>query len=360
MNFLQLENLFQERNFDENQKKIKCRVLINFDETKEMTMAELLEFLGELDKGKHSEYIVPVQFYYNNLTQETRQGVVNNQREFVKFLSHLYCFYRRIEIKMENAGYPDIFPDLDPDERSWNNICAKLELAKENYKLADKYDYLGVYPILKELFSSYIRYIRYSMENSINLNEDKCLPETAGAMKLWLQKLCIWIPAEFNGEWTNYTNSFIGTPDGFDEVIQTLSRTIKFSDYPMQNDNEEVEPYIGEENNNKIKFGLVDMGDCQPSQDMYSSRLLKLECPEKCTNDLRRWICTKCGEYVKFAVGVNGRRLLCNCGSQKYEKIIFTCHHPIHQLQEPVKGLDENEASYPSTPGTIAIDDETP
>src|SRR5690606_36539717 len=77
-------------------------------------------------------------------------------------------------------------------------------------------------------------------------------------------------------------------------------------------------------------------------------KILELECPEECITDFRRWICRKCGEYVKIKLNSDGWQVLfCPCGSKRYKDKLLTCYHPSHQSQEPSR---IQEISHPPVP----------
>jgi len=185
----EVKTLFEKRNFNEAQEKIKCKVFINWDEVKEMTIGEFSKFMNELDEGEHTEYDTPVIFCYEKLPQEIRETVISNERNFCDFLSYLYSYYRKIEIKMEQAGCPDFLPDLDHEEKSFAKIVLNLEKMKEEYKLMKKDDFSKMYPILKKLFFCYIDYIRYSVDHQIDMYEGDELPGIWKEIGPWLKSL---------------------------------------------------------------------------------------------------------------------------------------------------------------------------
>ena len=120
----------------------------------------------------------------------------------------------------------------------------------------------------------------------------------------------------------------------------------------MINDDEVVEPYIGEENNKKTLFGFVDMEGAGASEDSSSPILLKLQCPNECTQDLRIWICTKCGDYIRTVVNVIGWQLLiCNCGLKRYKESLFICNHSYHPLESEAQ-LQTNSSTQNPIPHT--------
>jgi len=198
--YFQVEELFKNRNFDRDQKKVRCRILLNYREVKELTLEELTQFMIELEKGKPSENIALVEFLYRKLDNKIRQIVINNEVEFIKFLTYLYCVYRKIEMKMEDVKYSDILPDLDSDEKSFTSICMNLDKAKEDYRSMDRINFLSMYPVLKKLFFSYIDYIRYSVERFHDIDDGDHLPGTIDELKSWLLQLDTRFLININGE----------------------------------------------------------------------------------------------------------------------------------------------------------------
>ena len=64
-----------------------CKVLMNYDETREMTLEDLLEFMNELARRQHSQYDIPVRFYYEKLSQKIRDTVISNEENKLIFFS---------------------------------------------------------------------------------------------------------------------------------------------------------------------------------------------------------------------------------------------------------------------------------
>jgi len=194
----EIKRLFYYRSFNEAQKKVKCKVLVNYNETREISLGEFIQFMDEVSKGKHSQYDIPIQFGYLQLTQETRKIIINSFWRFTRFLSYLYCTYRKIEMKMEEVGYPDVLPDLDSNEKSFMKICLNLDKAKEDYKSMNRDDFLKMYPILKKFFFTYIDYIKYSIEHMNDIDEGDHILENIKEMKSFLEKLNKWSPIKVN------------------------------------------------------------------------------------------------------------------------------------------------------------------
>ena len=180
--------MFKEQNFNKIQKDVKCKVLINYGEIREVTLRELLDFMNELEEGKHSQYNIPVLFKFENLTQKVPETITSNQWQFRQFFTYLYCVYRKIEMKLEKAGY-DILPDPDIHESRFVNICVNLNKTKKDYKSMGKNNFYEMYPVLKKLFFCYADYIRYSKNRLVKMDEGKDLPGTIEEMKSWLEKL---------------------------------------------------------------------------------------------------------------------------------------------------------------------------
>ena len=153
-----------------------------------------MEFTKELDGKKYPQYDIPVYFLYQKLNRKIQCKIINNEKEFIKFLTYLYCVYRKIEIKMGEVGYLSILPDPDYNTNSFMKICINLDKAKEEYKSMRRNDFLEMYPVLKKLFFSYMNYIRYSIEHMHNMDEGDHLPITTEEIKCWLQELNTWSP----------------------------------------------------------------------------------------------------------------------------------------------------------------------
>ena len=299
-----------------------------------MNLGELLRFMQELREGKHPRYNIPIAFEYTLLVQDIRMSVVKNNNKFGAFLSYLYSIYRKIEVKMEKAGYPNILPDSNPEEESFDTICDNLSKLKNDYKSMDKNDILKMYPILKNLFICYTNYIKYSLNNAQDIEEGSYLPGTIHEMRPWLRKLNKWLPIKVNEEWINCMSSFVGAPSGYEEVINRFHKIPKFNDFPVVNDDNVIEPYISRENNKKIFFGFVNMEGAKVTHHYDNSILFESECPQECIPESRRWICSTCGDFVRMKITHTGHPLLlCSCGSKKYKEKFLICHYPTHRLQ---------------------------
>lgn len=317
---------------NEMQENIKCRVLVNLNEVKEMTLGELLIFMRELDKGKHSKYDVPFVFRYEELAQGIQEPVIDNEWKLCNFLSYIYCVYRKIEMKMKKAGYPGILPDMIYKKQPFDKIRANLDMAKEEYRSIDGNNFLKMYPVLKKLFFCYMNYIKHSIDNKISMDEGNHLPGTVDATKSWLQRLNIWSPLRFKKAWINCMGSFIVIPCGDCRVIEILSETPKFRNLQIFIDNKTKEPYI-KENSGKVSFGFINMKGAQKIDILTDFIILESRCPKKCTKHSRKWICTKCGEAVKVKSHATKDFLSCSCGSKRYEDKLFICQCSIHLLQ---------------------------
>jgi len=325
----EVKQLFEERNFNQTQKKVKCQVLVNFNETREMTLEELLEFMNELDRGKHSQYDVPVEFYSEKLPQEILDTVVSNKDNFIDFLTYLYSAYRKIEIKMQQNECPGIFANFDSEEKSLDQISSNLKKAKEEYKSMDKNNFLKMYPILKKLFSCYTDYIRYSIHHMIDMHEGDQLPGTWEDIEPWLKKLNTWSPEKVNIEDINWIPSFIAMPPDYQQVLQTLRKTTKFTNYYVLTDNQGTEPFIRDEKDRKILFGFVDMKEAENNKMPYFTSKFEPKCPQACTQHTRKWICTNCGDYIYE----KNSTLYCSCGSKPYQDKLLTCSHIKHWIK---------------------------
>ena len=293
-----------------------------------MVLEEVLNFIHNLNEDDHREYIIPIGFAYDKLEHEVRETVVSNEDEFGIFLSCLYCLYRKIEMKMDKHGYPSILPDFNSNETSIVTLCVNLNNAKQDYKSMQRIDFLKMYPVLKRLFFSYIHYIKYSMDHVDIIDEANHLPGSVNEITRWLVQSNTWFPIKVKKKWFNCMESFIVVPDGFNQVIEILQETIKFDDAQVINDDEALQPYIGDEHNKDILFGFVDMEGADGNQSSKDSKLFESECPMECTPGLRRWVCSKCGEYVRSNLNSTGQQFLfCNCGSKKYRDRLFICTH---------------------------------
>ena len=333
--------LFERRNFNNIQKKAKCKVLINYNETGKMTLGEVLEFMEELDEGRHSQYDVPVIFTYEKLEQKVQETVISNEDKFCFFLILLYSAYRKMEMQMEKAGCPGILADLEYQERSLDQISFNLNKAKDEYRSMERNDFLKIYPVLKKLFSCYTDYIRYSASHTNKIDEGDHLPKSWVEIMPWLDRLNSWSPKAVSIENINWMNSLVAMPSGHERVIQTLLKTTKFTDCYVVIDNQGTEPFIRDEKK-RILFGFVNMEGAKPGQNSNSS-ILEVECPRDCTMNIKRWICTKCGDYVFIKENqIKHQFLFCSCGSKKYRDELLICHHPIHRPQESNRSQNQN------------------
>ena len=325
--------------------------MINYDEIKENTLAGILDFMKDINEGEYYKYDTPISFTYIGLNQESQQTVINNESEFAKFLSYLHRVYRKIEMKMENAGYPSIIPDSDSRETSFMKLCVNLDKAKEDYKLMNRNGFLEMYPVLKNLFLCYNDYIAYSIAHLASIDEGKYLSGTINELRSWLEQLNTWFPAKVNGEWINSNISFIAIPSGFSRVVRKLFKIEKFKNFPIFEDNEISEPYFKEENSKNILFGFVNMEGARADRNADNSNILELECPKECTMNIRRWICMKCGDYVTNKQNNIGQQFLfCSCGSTRYNDELLICYHPSHQLQNINRKQHEDKIVHPPVP----------
>ena len=361
-NSFQIDELFEDRNFNETQKKVKCRVLISYNEIRDITIQQLSQFMNEIENRKHPQYDIPVLFGSEKITQEVRTPVISNNDEFHEFLSYLYCLYRKIEIKIQQTGFPNILPDLDSQPQSLQQISSNLNTAKLNYKSVNKHDSPAIYAASKKLFFSYIHYIKYSIEHFTNMDEGDHLPGNVEEIKPWLEELNNWTPRKIDIERISWVRCFIVTPSGYEEIIRILQKTPRFKSYELKHDDNTIEPYIMEGNKN-ILFGFVKMEGAKPGENPDDSTLLELECPKECTQDSRKWICMKCGDYLSIAINIVGWRLLvCSCGSKRYKDELLICHHPTHQKRGHGQKVEEMSSSSASvkkeTPRPVVSNDD--
>ena len=189
-----MSKLFEKAIFHTIQKQVKCKVLINYNEVREMTLNDLMQLIKQIKEGSYFEYHIPVTFSYGKLNSESRECIVSNESEFVDFLSSLYRAYRKIEMKIKNIENLDIFSYPYSKGETPTQISSYLKEMKEKYNSMDENSFVDIYPILKELFFWYINYIRCTLDYGINMNEGKCLPGSTHEIKHWLQKLNTWVP----------------------------------------------------------------------------------------------------------------------------------------------------------------------
>ena len=98
-----------------------------------MTLEEVIEFMNQLNQGIHSEHNIPVAFHSTKLIQEFRETSISNLNEFHRFLSCVYCAYRKIEVKMTEAQYPGILSDFESQGNAFVMIGVNLHKAKTDY-----------------------------------------------------------------------------------------------------------------------------------------------------------------------------------------------------------------------------------
>jgi len=323
--------LFERMDFNELQYNMKLRVLINYDETKETTLPELLGFMREIHYGQHPQYNIPISFDYIIFEQEIQKNVISNEDKFAEFLFYLYCLYRKIGIMLNKIECLDVLPDIDSEINSFEQICSDLEKAKLDYQLMDKINSLEVYLMLKRLLSCYTKYIRYSIDHSEKMDEGNFFPRTCMEIKLWLRISNIGSPEKIDLERFSWVYSFVISPLGYENVIQTLRKTTKFSKSDVEYDNQIAEPCVVIASR-RFLFGFIDMKANKYINIPDNASMLEVECPGKCTQDIRRWICTKCGSFVFQKENI----LYCPCGSKQYKDIFLKCHNPSHQAQKIV------------------------
>ena len=308
--------------------------MINYRDIKELTLEDLLKFIKQLDDGMYPEQNICIGFQSISLNQQVKRTTVNNQEAFGIFLSYLYSVYRKIEMKMERAKYPYILQDNEPNENNFAKICVNLDRAKEEYQSMKRNDFLNMYPVIRKLFHSYTDYIKAAFDLKINIDEGDYLPGTVDEMKHWLEQLNTWFPRNINGVWKSAKDTYIVVPPGYSTAVKILRKTTKFQSTLIIDDNRTIEPYI-EEENKKLSFGFVNMEGVEPGKVPPSSTILGIKCPKDCTPCPRKWICTKCGEFVRSDLNYMGQPLLfCSCGKKKYNENILICHHPGHQFKK--------------------------
>ena len=248
---------------------------------------------------------------------------------------------------MKKAGYQYILEESKPNEKSFAGVCAQLVEAKKSFMSMNKNDFLKMYPILKKLLFCYMDYIKFSIDYGSDMDEGDFLPGTIDEMEAWLRELNTWFPIKINGEWKNCTGQYIGVPEGFEDIVERFQEITKFKRTPIFSDNTVPEPYIGEEENKKITFGFVNMENAEKSEVTSNFKVFELECPEECTKEKRKWVCTKCGGFVQYV----DLTLHCSCGSKRYRERLLICHHPSHQSRS-IKKVEIQKFMHPPAPDT--------
>ena len=249
---------------------------------------------------------------------------IKNEFVFQQFLTYLYSVYRKIEIKLENAGYK--VPESKVKRNSFVKTCLNLQYAKEKFELIKKdlADFEKVYSTLKNLYYSYLSYLYCCIETNSDIEEGDYLPIEVDELKSLLRNLDSWMPEP-------RIKDILSFPPGFQYVLQKLKSTKRFKNVAYFLDHEISEPILISESGEKTFFGFLDMSDGDVVEEVKNTVPLFVECPEQCSKVERKWICTCCGNFVsiKFA----GKLILfCPCGSKDYNESLFICYHPSHVL----------------------------
>lgn len=310
--YFQITNLFEKRNFKEKQKTVQCKVLINYDEIKEMNLEGFIKLITESNKQDSQD--IPIRFYCRKLTQEVPEISINNEQIFNSFLSNLYCVYRKIEMIIEKVQHLDVLPDLPSEASSSTKIIYNLDKTKEGCKSVNKNDFLQMYPVLKKLFFRYLDYIRYSMNHESDMDEGDHIPGSCEEIKSWLLKLNSWSPVEVNEKLNNRVDSSIKISQGFKRVIQELEETSKFKDLRTINNGGAAEPHIEE-----ITPVLIRVGVGKDAIHHY---------PKQGAEDSRKYLCAKCGDFVEIKTNsAEEKCLFCSCGSRRYDSDLPLCDY---------------------------------
>ena len=337
---LQVIDLITKETFTDIQKKIKCKVLLNYKSSMEMTLVELVAITKPSGGRKALTTFIPLQFSYEKIKSLNREIRILNEAEFQTFLSYIYYTYRKIEIRMENCGLKNLGP-YDLSEKSFSDIGSTLKRAKKAYTSMNTNDFLHIYPILKILFYSYLHYIKYALDYLNVIDEGKVIPGRIEQFQTWLFQLNEWFVLQYNEKWRSFMEAVIFKSSKHDRIIEKLQRTSKFKTKEVLIEETLTEPLIGTLTNRRgCQFGFVDMSYCEkgiePDLPMF-----ELECPQGCSPHSRKWVCMKCGDFVKIKVdgNINGKLyLLCSCGKKSFNPRILKCH----QCEEKGKsnGLD--------------------
>ena len=305
--------------------------MINYDETKEMTLGELMELMERLPKESYFVEYIPIDFEYKKL-KDIQKMTIRNETEFAQYLSYLYCVYRKIEMRMAESRYPYVLPDKMVKPLS-NNIRRSLTDIKEKYKTTSRNNFFKMYYTTKKLFLLYVEHIRNSIYYKADIGESSLL-QNIYEVKCWLEELNNWYLIKVNRRWISWTRFFIVTPDRYETIVEKLRRTIKFTECPTVINNEIDEPYIENDANKKLRFGFVNMEGARVKSLPHDLNILELKCPKGCTEDRRRWICTTCGDYVKIENTNGWQYLVCYCGQKTYESTLLTCWQFNHKPEE--------------------------
>ena len=127
---------------------------------------------------------------------------------------------------------------------------------------------------------------------------------------------------EYRCKWDTRIAPVLMVPPGYERLHAQLIKTAKYANIRFLKDNEAREAYIGDSHGGKHIFGFVNMSGVQWERTPDDAKLLQRPCPNDCTDNSRKWICTKCGEYVWF----KNWTLYCLCGSKEYNDELLICH----------------------------------
>ena len=295
---LQVYNLLTDGNLTESHKKIPCKVLINSHETKEMNLGELLQYTKALKKGDLLLSSIPISCHFSNHDSFLLPHF-KKQPEFWLFLWHLYYVFRKMEIKLEKFGRSDLIYTI----RSRDDV--HLDTVKIAYKSMDRSDFLKMYPVMKQLFYSYMDYIQYMLNEEDEIIEAKYIPGSIDELKMWYQKL---------------NEIFIISCRGYGHVMEKLLRTEKFQSWNVIESKISTQPFV-DLRNEKVLFGFVNMDAAEPMRIPSDAPLLFKKCSTGCTNEPRKWLCMKCGDFVLIKDWI----LYCSCGGKRYKDNSLIC-----------------------------------
>ena len=176
--------------------------------------------MTELEVNNKNSYI-PIRFDYLKLDHEIRETIVNNQNQFALFLTYLYIVCRKIEMKMDQVGCPNIIETTTGKVDSSVKMCVNLHKTKEKYKAMERKDFLKMYPTLKTLFNNYVTYVKYLVDQRDDIDDGDDLPGNVDELRGWLSKLDNWVPVKSGEEWISPVDSFIDSNHPLEEPMET-------------------------------------------------------------------------------------------------------------------------------------------
>jgi len=326
-NWNKVRELLKSRNFTEEQKRAQCHLLINpgtlESTSKPMTLGEILGFMKSTENDNTGNHI-PIFLKVSEMNRKALRTIIRNHAQFKTFISRIYYTYRKVELRLKELNHPSVFPDPNFEGRPLDIICQELNAVKEDFWMADTTEFLQMYPMLKKMFFYYIAYIKSSIMNETEITEGSNIRSFYSNQLSDFRKINNWTLMKIKEDWVESTGPFIVTPPGFKRVIEQLRETTKFKDASVVEGNTS-EPYVGNNKCNQIFFGFADMERARGSKDFEHLNCFEYECPDECTGDLRKWICTKCGELVRTTSDRGKKFLVCSCGTKEYSVRLLVC-----------------------------------